>query len=127
MAAEIHGFGYGVDNAFVARSMTEEILGKKIPIDCYVHSKTLFDVIAKHANTKEKRLQIDVFAIRESHKKQEIRKLAWIPGKDNVADGMTKGIVSDNHPLYKLIKTNKLDITPQGWVDMPAQHDNNTL
>jgi len=29
---------------------------------------------------------------------------------------MTKGLVKDNHPLYKLLRTNKISIKPEGWI-----------
>jgi len=74
-------------------------LGIGIPFDGYVESKTLFNVVAKHGKILKKRLQIDIFAIREIHTRGELRYLAWIPGTDNAADGLTKGHFSDVHPL----------------------------
>jgi len=116
MAAEIHGLIYGFDNAYVARSLVEEILGIKVPIDGYVDSRTLFNVVAKNAGTLEKRLQIDVLSLRESHEKQELRSLAWISGKENVADGLTKELVRESHPLFKLLETCTVDLNPTGWI-----------
>ena len=117
MAAEIHGLIYGYDNAFVTKSMIEEILGVSIPIDGYVDSRTLFNVVAKFASTTEKRLQIDVQSLREAQDRQELRSLAWVPGTENIADGLTKGIVKDSHPLWQLMKTNTINISPQGWIE----------
>jgi len=116
MAAEIHGLIYGFDNAYVTRSMLKEILNVDIPIHGYVDSKTLFNVIAKNSATLEKRLQIDVFSLREATEKKELNTLSWIPGPSNIADGMTKGLVQDSHPLFKLMTTNKVSIKPDGWV-----------
>ncbi len=67
LAAEVHALVYGFDNAFVARDILKEILGRDIPIDGIVDSRTLFNEIAKNSTTEEKRLQIDVHALRESH------------------------------------------------------------
>lgn len=117
IAAELHALIYGFDNAYVAKEVIDEVLGLQIPIDGYVDSKTLFNIVAKQGITLEKRLQIDVFSIRESHKKGELRYLGCIPGTENVADGLTKGIVTNSHPLWKLIISNKLQVQPQGWVD----------
>ena len=115
MAAEIFALSYGFDNAYVTQSMLREILRSNVPIEAYVDSKTLFGVVAKYANTKEKRLQIDVAALREAHSKREIRSLSWIPGTSNPADGLTKGIVNDSHPLLSLLNNNELSITEKGW------------
>ena len=76
----------------------------------------MFDIIAKRDPTLEKRLQIDAHAFLESHLKGELRTLAWIEGKDNVADGLRKGLINSKHPLRRLITTNKLEIKPQRWV-----------
>ncbi len=55
--------------------------------------------------------------IKESHEKGELRHLAWPSGTENAADGMKKGIVKDNRPLWKLMVTNKLEVTPTGWIE----------
>lgn len=87
MAAELMGIVYGFDAAFVVQHMLSEVLGKTIPLDGYVDSKTVFDIIARRGPTLEKRLQIDAHALRESYFKGELRRLAWIEGKKNAADG----------------------------------------
>jgi len=117
MAAEIHALVYGFDNGYVAQNFLSEILDQNVPIDGFVDSRTVFNVVAKQSSTLEKRLQIDVFALRESNTRGELRTLAWVPGSQNIADGMTKGIVQDSHPLWKLMCTNKLSISPEGWVE----------
>ena len=116
MAAEVLGLLYRYDNAYVAAHMLSEIFGRQIPIDIFIDSRTLFNVVAKNGSTTEKRIQIDVHALRESHKKNELRYIAWIPGAKNVADGLTKGIVKDNHPLWKMLIENRLDLNSQEWV-----------
>lgn len=116
MAAEVHGLLYGFDNAIVVKRTMEEILRKYIPLDGVIDSKTLFNIVAKSSTTLEKRLQIDVFALRESHEKGELRNIAWIPGTNNPADGLTKELVKDGHPLWRLMLSNKLVIEPEGWI-----------
>ncbi len=118
---------YGFDNSFAAKTMIDEILGKTLPIGAIVDSRTLFNVIVKSCNTLGKRRQIDLHAIRESHVKGELRHLAWVPGTENAADGMTKGIVKDNHPLWKLMVTNKLELTPTGWIENAKMNNQGNL
>lgn len=44
-----------------------EVLRRELIIELYVDSKNLFDLIAKDIETQEKRFQIDIFAMGESH------------------------------------------------------------
>ena len=117
MAAELHALIYGFDNAYMVQDIVSETLGRKIEIDAYVDSRTVFNVVAKNSATLEKRLQIDVNALRQSHSNGELRYLAWIPGFQNLADGLTKGLVGKTHPLWKALTTNRVSITPEGWVN----------
>ena len=116
MAAELLSLVNGYDHAFVIRHTLYELLGRYIPIDAYVDSKTTFNCVAKSASTQEKRLQIDVSSLREALHCNEIRKIAWISGKQNPADGLTRNVLpSPYHPLLQVLKTNRLDFTPLGW------------
>ena len=117
MAAELHALVYGFDQAFVVREVFEEVLGKSIPIDGYIDSRTVFNVVAKSSATLEKRLQIDAHALRESHEKGELRYLAWIPSKQKLADGLTKELAEEKHSLVQTMRSNKLNLTPNGWVE----------
>ena len=59
MAAGLMALVHGFDNAYLAQHMLQEILNKKVPIDGYVHSRTVFKLVAKASATLEKRLQIN--------------------------------------------------------------------
>lgn len=116
MAAELHSLIYGFDQAFVTGDMLQELLGRKVHIDAYVDSRTVFNVVAKTAATLKKRIQLDVHALRESHTNGELRNIEWIPGTQKVSDGLTKGIINSDHPLWQLMVSNKLRIKATGWV-----------
>ncbi len=116
MAAEIHALIYGFDSAYITKSMMEEILNREIDIEAYVDSRTTFNVIARSAPTLEKRLQIDVFGIRESHEKGELKRLGCLPGTQNYSDGLTKDSITTNHCLWDLMNTNKMKVTAEIWV-----------
>lgn len=96
--------------------MFQEVMDKKIPLDAYIDSNTVFNVIARKGPTMEKRLQIDVFALRESDTKGELRSAAWIDGNQNVVGGLTKGLIGRDHPIWKLMISNKLRTRAQRWV-----------
>ena len=115
MAAELHALVYGFENDYDAREAISSTMGKHIDIHSFVDSRTVFNVVAKRANTREKRLQIDINALRQSYQKGEIYYFGWIPGNQNVADGLTKGLIDSTHPLWKFMTENRLFITSQGW------------
>ena len=116
MASEIHGLLYGFDQAYVAQQILQETLDVPIPIDAYVDSKTLFNVIAKQSSTTEKRLQIDICSLKESHARNELRTLGWIPESSNIADALTKPCTSLSHPIWNVMNTNSIHIPAHGWV-----------
>lgn len=90
MAAEVPSLILGFDLYFVMRDMITDIMGNRIPLEDYVDNRTVFEVIAKDAITTERRLQIDVAALKESYIRGELDNIGGIPGPINAADGMTK-------------------------------------
>ncbi|KAM4058244.1 hypothetical protein HRG_014584 [Hirsutella rhossiliensis] len=71
-------------------------------------------IVFKLGTTKEKRLMIDIMALRQSYEKREITDIRWINGADNPADAMTKA--SPNRALERFIDTNSLTIRVEGYV-----------
>ena len=123
MAAELLALVTGFDNAFVVKYTVDEMLGRNIPVDVFVDSRTTFNCVAKHAPTLEKRLQIDVNALRQSHSVGEIRCIGWIPGHLNPADGLTRErCIDGNHALFRLMKSNEVIIQAEGWAEMRDHH-----
>lgn len=90
-------------------------MARSVQVEALVDSKTLFDVIAKHGSTTEKRLQIDVFALRQSYTTGELNTVCWIPGSTNPADSLTKHVLSESSPLFELMMTNELKTRVKGW------------
>jgi hypothetical protein len=65
-------------------------------------SKSLFDVITRRQHTTEKRLMIDVAAIRKGFRTRSIANIGLIRSAKILADGLTKrGICI---PLHRLLK-----------------------
>ena len=56
----------------------------------YTNSKNLFDVIARAANTTEKRLTVEILAAREMYNRDETSNVGLVPGDSNPADELSK-------------------------------------
>lgn len=66
MGAEIQALVLGFDFAFLEQYLIEEILGKSIRMEAMMDRKTVFNVVAKDGKTEERRLQIDILALRQN-------------------------------------------------------------
>ena len=115
MAAEIQALTLGFDYAFIVKDLVDEILGRQLRIEAMIDSKTVFNVVAKEGKTTERRLQIDITALRQSYDLGELDRIAWIPGASNPADSLTKPVLLTTSPLFDIMKNNKLHLAPQGW------------
>ena len=79
-----------IDGAFVVKEMMEDILHKKLPpIMLYVDSKSLYDTVKTSNVIADKRLLIDMAAIREMSDNKEII-VNWVRTEDQLADVLTK-------------------------------------
>jgi hypothetical protein len=81
----------------------------------------LYECFVKLGTTKEKRLMINIMAMRQTYEHQEIYDVRWINGESNPADAMTK--VSPNQALEQFITTNSITIKLQGWVKRNRMKD----
>lgn len=110
MAAEVHvlvlGFGY----AYVIRSFLNELIGQEVSLEAYYDSKTLFNVVAKDGETTERRLQFFVIALHESYERGLLSHIGWIPGPSNVADALTKPVLSKVLPLFAMMTENAISL-----------------
>ena len=61
-------------------------------IDIYTDSYLLYKCLVKLRTTKEKRLIIDIIALRQSYKRRELTEVQQINRQDNLADTITKAI-----------------------------------
>ena len=68
----------------------ELLLSRRIPLQIFTDSKTLFDVIVRGSTTRERRLMIDIYATRQAYRRDEIADIGLIRSEYNLADCMTK-------------------------------------
>ena len=119
LASEILGMVAGVDIAFAINTTLNQITKQldlpTVPIVVCTDSYSLYECLVKLGTTKEKRLMIDVMALRQSYERREIDEIRWIDGKDNIADAMTKS--NPNKALESFVNNNRLRIRLEGWVE----------
>ena len=60
----------------------------------YTDSYSLYECLVKLGTTKEKRLIIDIIALRQSYEKRELTEVRWINRQDNPADIITKATLN---------------------------------
>lgn len=118
LASEVYGMVSGVDMAIVLGTTLQIITTRlglpPIPLIVCTDSYSLYECLVKLGTTKEKRLMIDIMALRQSYERRELFEIRWINGQDNPADAMTKAV--PNNALTTLIETNRLRVRVEGWV-----------
>jgi len=93
LAAEALSLQEGMEEVIYIRTMMIELLGiseKSIPILAYVDNKSVVEAIHSTKMVDDKRLRIDIGAIKESVEKGEIAKVRWVPGESQLANCLTK-------------------------------------
>ena len=131
LASEIYAMAHGVDITIAIKSTLNVIMDRlslpHVPTVVCTDSLSLYECLVKLGTTKEKRLMIDIMAIREGYERGDLTDIRWIDGRDNPADAMTKAAA--NTSIEQLITANELELRVQGWVDRAnnraTAHDNN--
>ena len=117
----VNGFDIGIAIATTLRMVTERLGLPPIPLVICTDSYSLYECLVKLGTTKEKRLMIDIMALRQSYERREITEIRWIDGDDNPADAFTKA--SPNRALERFIDNNELIVRVDGWVQRPTGSD----
>ncbi|PHH73973.1 hypothetical protein CDD83_4641 [Cordyceps sp. RAO-2017] len=113
----VNGFDLGIALATTVKMITDRIGLPPVPLIICTDSYSLYECLVKLGTTKEKRLMIDIMALRQSYERREITEIRWIDGTGNPADAMTKA--TPNGALERFIDTNSLTIRMEGYVLRP--------
>jgi hypothetical protein len=118
LASELYGMVGGVDMALAINSTIQMIVQQldipPPPIIVCTDSYSLYECLVKLGTTKEKRLMIDIMALRQSYERRELTEVRWINGQDNPADAMTKA--TPNRMLQEFLDNNEITVRLEGWV-----------
>jgi hypothetical protein len=118
LASEIYGMVAGADLAYAIGSTIAKVMEQlelpAVPIVVCTDSYSLYECLVKLGTTKEKRLMIDIMALRQSYERRELYEIRWVNGLDNPADAMTKAL--PNKALETFVSTNQMRVRVEGWV-----------
>jgi hypothetical protein len=118
LASEVYGMVAGVDMAYALATtlhmITAHLSLPAVPTIVCTDSYSLYECLVKLGTTKEKRLMIDIMALRQSYERRELQEVRWIHGDDNLADAFTKA--TPNRALEQFISGNKATVRVEGWV-----------
>eukprot|EP00172_Hildenbrandia_rubra_P000344 Plantae.Rhodophyta-Hildenbrandia_rubra.ctg11618.p1 GENE.Plantae.Rhodophyta-Hildenbrandia_rubra.ctg11618~~Plantae.Rhodophyta-Hildenbrandia_rubra.ctg11618.p1 ORF type:complete len:534 (+),score=91.74 Plantae.Rhodophyta-Hildenbrandia_rubra.ctg11618:92-1603(+) len=114
LAAEMHAFATGFDFTYALQQDIISMTGRKKPVVMRIDSKCLFDTITKLTTLTEKRLLINVSALRESYNRAEISNIAHVSSERNLADSLAKR--KKSKLLQEAMITGKLNVKVSNWV-----------
>ena len=102
MAAETMALLEAAEHAMLIKTIIGEIHNidaTKIPIICITDSKSLYEASYTTNVLEDKRLHIDICAIREMLSRKEIHSIKWTEAANQLADCLTKGTSSSDKML----------------------------
>ena len=102
--------GEGLEASFYYRQILEDMLGLEsttITIEAYVDNKSVIEALLSTRMVDDKRLRVDVAAIQELLKFQDINQIQWVPGHLQLANVMTKQGASGFH-LLKVLQSGNM-------------------
>jgi len=103
-AAESLALLEGLEDAIYIQTILKELLQQQIPIDANIDSKNLHNVIHSTKPVTEKRLRIDVAAIKQMVEKKEVNQVKWVPTQLQIADCLSKRGASCSN-MMRIIET----------------------
>ena len=93
LSAEMLSLTETLEHACALKAIILELTGKisdNIQIEAYIDNKSVQDAIYSTKSVKDKKLCIDVEAIKKMLSKKEVNKVQWIAGEKMIANPLTK-------------------------------------
>ena len=111
LGAEALSLVEGIEDAIYLKHILCELFVKRsdVVIDAFVDNRDVVDAIYSTKSVDDKRLRIDVAALKEYVSTGDVNSVRWCPGSVQLADGMTKkGAKVSN--LMNILRTGRLDM-----------------
>ena len=110
LAAETLSLEEGLEAGFYYREMLENIFGlepRTIKIEAYVDNKSVIEAIFSTRLVDDKRLRVDIAAIKELIQLHDVNRIQWVPGHLQLANPMTKQGASGFN-LLKVLQSGRM-------------------
>jgi hypothetical protein len=113
-AGETLALADAFDASCIVRKDIEMVLQQSVPMLLLTDSEVLFSTLARDKYAKERRLLLDIAAVRQAYQAKEISNIGLIASKDNSADALTKE--NGNGALMRVLQTGQLLHQVQRWI-----------
>ena len=90
LAAEALSLQEGIEEAVYIDTIIHELMNVHVPINAYVDNQSTVDAVYSTKMVDDRRLRIDIAAIKEEIMDGTVNDLKWIPDKQQLANCMTK-------------------------------------
>ena len=108
LAAEVLSLVEAAESCFCLQNLKNKITGmEKLNIESKTDGQSVFNAVYSMTALPEKRLRVNVAVLREMPGRGEIKKVTWVPTKDQLADCLTKR-GSSPLKLLQVLTTNTL-------------------
>ena len=123
IAAETLSLVDACEASILIANQLREMLDCKdaLPITLVTDNESLANAVRSTTSVEEKRLRIDISALREMLNRREISQIKWVPTEDQLADCLTKQGAKLEKLLAVLRQQMRLDITRLRF--MPSRHE----
>lgn len=114
LGGEVYAMAEAFDRAYMLNCDLESIYNMTIPLHMFTDFRSMFDVLTKSSSISEHRLMIDLSALQEAYKPEDINHVGLVSCKDNMADPFTK--LKPNNALDKMLVTGKDETPIVQWI-----------
>ena len=102
----------GIENAIYIRAIITELMNTRensLSIVVYVDNKNVTQSLTSTKLVEDKRLRLDIAAIKQCITEKEISGVKWLPGEEQLANCITKKGAS-GYSLMKVLSSGELPI-----------------
>ena len=115
LGAEIYAFSHCLDHVLAFAHDLSTMLQRKVKTVVLTDSKCLFDTITKLSTVSEKRLLIDIAAIREAYTNGDLTNVLHVVSTYNLANVFTK-TKADTKMLHNLMAKGQISHPINQWI-----------
>ena len=109
----------GMDSALYIAALLNKLIyhksEQKIPIYCVIDNKSLCEALTSNKCVTEKRLRINISALKEAIKNSDIEHISWVTTNEQLTDSLNKSGVS-SVPLVKLLRKREFGLAVTAYL-----------